>query len=170
MRNRAYDIAFYSVVLLVCILLFYWLKAADDNTMKLLLYPHAKLTELYYNTSMTYVNGVGYSSLDNTFAIGRQCMGSNFIIMMFGMTACLFADYFKGTKKAVWLIATLIGSIVTGILISCIRIIGSIPFVTHPKFAVFHSTIGITLYLFALIASYAVLKKIIRGDLSEKSI
>lgn len=170
MREKMHNIVFYCIVALIGILLFYWLKNADDDIIRILLLPHARLTEIYYNTSLIYINGIGYSSINGTFAIGRKCIGGNFIIMMFGMTSCLFAKHFKDASKLLWLITSLLLSIVVGILISSIRIIGSIPFVTYSKFALLHSGIGISLYFFALTVSYAILKKVFRSEKSEKSI
>lgn len=170
MHEKIHNIVLYFIVALISILLFYWLKNAGDPILKNLLLPHARLTEIYYNTSLVYINGIGYSSINGTFTIGRECMGSNFIIMMFGMTSCLFMKHFKGANKLLWLITSLILSIVIGILISCIRIIGSVPFVAHPKFALLHSGIGISLYFCALTASYTILKKLFRSEKNEKSI
>jgi len=170
MHNKIHNIVFYCLVALIGILLFYWLKNADDHIVKTLLLPHARLTEIYYNTSLVYINGIGYSSINGTFTIGRECMGGNFIIMMFGMTSCLFAKHFKVANKLLWLITSLMLSIVIGILISCIRIIGSVPFVAHPKFALLHSGIGISLYFFALTMIYTILKKLFRSEKIEKSI
>lgn len=170
MSHKIHNSIFYGIVALIGILLFYWLKNADSNIVRILLLPHARLTEIYYNTSLVYINEIGYSSMDGTFAIGRECMGGNFIIMMFGMTSCLFAKHFKGAKKLLWLITSLMLSIVTGILVSCVRIIGSVVFVTHSKFALFHSGIGISLYFFALTMSYMILKKLFGSENSEKSI
>lgn len=170
MHKKILNTAFFCLVALISILLFYWLKNADDYIVRILLLPHARLTEIYYNTSLVYIKEIGYSSINGTFTIGRECMGSNFIIMMFGMTSCLFAKHFNGVNKLLWLIASLMLSIVIGILISCIRIIGSVPFVTHPKFALLHSGIGISLYFCALTASYTILKKLFRSEKNEKSI
>jgi exosortase K len=170
MHDKIHNIVFYCFVALIEILLFYLYKTVNEDILKILLYPHARLTEIYYNISLIYMTGIGYSSTNSAFAIGRACMGGNFIIMMFGMTSCLFSKYFKGTSKVTWLITSFTASVIIGILVSCIRIIGSVPFVAHPKFALFHSSIGISLYFFALTGSYAILKKIFRGDLSEKSV
>jgi exosortase K len=170
MRNKIHSIIFYCLVALICVLLLSWYKTAKDDIIRILLFPHAKLTEIYYNLSFVYVNGIGYSFMDGAFAIGRACMGSNFIVMMFAMNACLFAKHFEGTGKLIWLVASLFGSIVAGVFISCVRIIGSVPFVANPKFALFHSSIGISLYFLALTASYAILKKLIRGEINEESI
>lgn len=169
-NDRMHNMIFYCLAALAAILLAYWFKTAPDNVVKILLYPQARATEIFYHTSLVYLSEVGYSAMDGTFAIGRGCMGSKFIIIMFGMTACMFARYFKGVDKAAWFITCLTGAILVGIIISCIRIIGSVPFAAHPKFALLHSSIGISLYLFALTASYAVLKKLVRGDKCAKNI
>ena len=170
MSHKTLNITYYCFVAFICMLLLYLLKTVSDDVIKILLYPHARLTEIYYNISLVYVKGSGYSSMNGAFSIGRACMGVNFIIMMFGMTACLFVKHFKGANKAVWLIASLVVSIAIGILVSSIRIIGSVPFVANPKFALFHSSIGISLYFFTLTACYTILKKFIRGEKSEESV
>jgi exosortase K len=170
MRDKVHNFVFYCLVALISLLLFYWFKTAKDDIIKILLFPHARLTEIYYNLSFVYIDGIGYSSMNGAFAIGPACMGSNFIVMMFAMNSCLFAKHFKGARKLLWLVANLFGSIIIGILISCIRIIASVPFVANPKFALFHSSIGISLYFLTLTASYAILKKLIRGEKNEENI
>ncbi|MGE4284288.1 MAG: exosortase K [Clostridia bacterium] len=152
---------FYCFVALIGILLTYWFKTAQDDVWELLLYPHARAVEIFYNTPMNYVNGIGYYSIDAVFAIGRECMGYNFIVMMFGMNACMFAKYFKGLHKISWLFISFVGAILIGILISCIRIVGSVPFVTHEKFTLIHSGVGIAFYFFALASTYAIIKNLV---------
>lgn len=170
MSIKVHNAIFYCLAFLIGALLLYWLKNADSNTIRILLLPHARLTEIYYNISLIYIDEIGYSSADGAFAIARECMGSNFIIMMFGMTSCLFASHFIGAKKLLWLITSLLLSIVIGILVSCIRIIGSVAFVTNPKFALLHSGVGISLYFFTLTVSYIILKKVFGSEKSEKAI
>lgn len=164
------NILFYCLAALVGILLYDWFKAASDDIVKILLYPHARLTEIYYNISLTYMKGIGYAAPNGSFAIGRECMGSSFVIMLFGMTVCMFVKYFKGAGKAAWFIISLAGAVLIGVFVSCIRIIGSVPFAAHPKFALFHSGIGISLYFFALTACYTLLNRLFGGDKCEKSI
>jgi exosortase K len=170
MYEKIHNTIFYCIVALISILLFYWLKNADDSIVRILLIPHARLAEIYYNTSLVYINGIGYSSIGGTFSIGRECMGSNFIIMMFGMTSYIFVKHFSGAKKMLWLVTSLVLSIAIGILVSCIRIIGSVPFVTYSRFALLHSGIGISLYLITLTGSYAILKKLFRSEKNEENI
>jgi exosortase K len=170
MNEKIHNIISYCLVALISILLYSWLKNADSNVVRILLLPHARLTEIYYNTSLVYVNELGYTSKNAAFAIGRECMGGNFIIMLFGMTSCVFVQHFKGVKKLLWLAVSLMLSIVIGILVSSIRIIGSVAFVAHAKFALFHSGIGISLYFLTLITSYIILKKLFGSEKGEKSI
>lgn len=170
MGDKAQNIIFYCMVVIVGVLLLSWFNAAQDDTVKVLLYPHAKITEIFYNIPLVYREGVGYSSIDGTFAIGRGCMGSRFMMIMFGMTACMFGSYFKGVKKGAWLVISLIGSVFIGILISIIRIIGSVPFVSHPKFVFFHASIGISIYFLALALGQVLLNKIVRSGKNEENI
>jgi exosortase K len=170
MNEKMQNIISYCLVAFISILLYNWLRNADDNIVRVLLLPHARLTEIYYNTSLIYINEIGYSAESGSFAIGRECMGGNFILMMFGMTSCLFVQHFKGARKLLWIAVSLMLSIIVGILVSCIRIIGSIAFVTHSKFALFHSGIGISLYFLTLIVIYTILKKLFGSEKNEKSI
>ncbi len=170
MSDKVHNLIFYLFVAFVSVFLTYWFNTLQDNVLAILLYPHALITKIFYNIPLVYVAGIGYASIDNTFVIGRECMGSKFIVMLFGMTACMFAKYFKNIMKAIWFIASLSGALSIGILISCIRIIGSIPLVAHPKFPLFHSGIGISLYLLTLTISYAALNTLVRSDPHEKNI
>ena len=169
MSDKIHNIIFYSLVFLVGVSTFYWLKTANDATLKILLQPHARITEIYYNIPLVYKNGVGYLSMDGSFSIGRQCMGSSFTLMMFGMISIMFAQYFRGIYKIAWFATSLLTSILIGIAASCIRIVASVPFIAHPKFALFHSTIGVYLYFLTLMLSYAILNKLIRSNGHEKS-
>lgn len=170
MSDRTHNLIFYCLAALFGIILIYWIDNARDEAMRILLYPHAWITEVFYSISLVYIGGMGYTSADGLFAIGRQCMGSKFVMALFGMNACMFAGCFKGLKKAAWFITSLIGAVFLGILVSIIRIVVSVPLVAHPKFALYHASIGIFLYFLALIASYGFLKKIVRGDNYEENI
>ena len=170
MKDKIQNLIFYCFTALLAISIAYWVKVLPDHTIAVFLYPHAKITEIFYNTSLLYVKGIGYSSIDGTFAIGRECMGIKFIVMLFGMTACMFVKHFKGFQKVLWCMVSLAGAILIGIFISCIRIIGSIPLVSHPKFPLFHSSIGISLYFLALMLSYTLLNRLFRSDHHEKVI
>lgn len=145
---------FPTIVLLISALLFYWLKNTQDNTLRFLLYPHAKAAEIFYNIHLDYFNGEGYVSLELPFAIGPNCLGGKFIVLLFAMLASMFINYFNGINKLVFLIVSFLYSIFVGIFISCMRIISSIPFVLHEKFILIHSVIGISFYFLALVLSY----------------
>ncbi|SFG29448.1 exosortase K [Desulfotomaculum arcticum] len=169
MKDKAQSVLIYFLAVLVGLGLIYGVKTAQDAVLKILLYPHAKAAEMFYNIPLAYTNGIGYSSMDCAFTIGRDCMGSNFVVLMFIMNACMFAKHFNGLYKVLWFITSLIGAAAAGTLISSIRIIGSIPFVTHEKFALLHTGIGISLYFAALAASYISINKLIGGDKHESS-
>lgn len=170
MKDNALNLFFYCLAAIVGVLLFFWFKNADDTTLRLLLLPHAKLTEAYYGVDLFYIEGIGYMSRQGGYAIGRQCMGSSFVLMMFGMTSCMFMAYFKGIKKALWFITSLLLAVCAGVLTSSLRIIGSIPFAAHPEFAIIHSVIGISTYFLTLTASYYALNKLLGSDKIEKAI
>jgi exosortase K len=169
MTDKAKNIIFYFVAVMVGLGLLYGLKTAPDTVLKILLYPHAKAAEIFYNIPLVYTNGSGYSSVDSTFIIGRACMGYHFIVLLFLMNACMFAKRFNGFHKALWFLTCLVGAAAAGVFISCIRIVGSIPFVTHEKFALLHAGIGISLYFAALAASYMAVNQLIGSDDNESS-
>lgn len=169
MKDKVHNILFYFLAVLVGLCLIYGFKTAQDAVLKILLYPHAKAVEIFYNIPLVYTNGIGYSSIGCTFTIGRECMGYHFIVLMFTMNACMFAKHFNGFHKVLWFMISLVGAAAAGVLISSIRIIGSIPFVTHEKFVLLHSGIGISLYFAALAASYISVNKLIGSDRHESS-
>ncbi len=169
MNAKAENIVFCLAAVLLGLSLIYVVKAADNDVLKLLLLPHAKAVEIYYNMPMFYISGIGYSSAGSTFTIGRECMGCNFIVLIFTMNACMFTRYFNGFKKLIWVFTSLVGAAATGILISSIRIIASIPFVNHEKFVLLHSGLGISLYFAALVVSYISLNKLLGSDSHEGS-
>jgi len=95
MRIRRQDLLIYTAAALVCFSLYYWLETTQGAVWKLLLYPHARSVEIFYNLSMTYLEGIGYYSVYPTFAIGSECMGYQFILMMFAMHVCNFTGRFQ---------------------------------------------------------------------------
>jgi len=163
-KDKTHNIIFYCLTAVTAVLLTYWFNNTSDHMLKILLYPQARAVEIFYHTSLVYISGIGYSVLDGTFVIGPGCLGVKFIIILFAMTACMFTQYFKGIYKGLWFITSLMAAVLGGIIISCIRIIGSIPFVNHPKFALLHAGIGISLYFFVLMMCYGALNKLVRGD------
>lgn len=167
MRNKVQNIVFYLLVLLAGVWMIYWAKAAKEDLLIILLYPHARITQLYYNIPLVYAGEAGYLSQDGSFSIGRECMGSSFTVMLFGMIAVTFARCFSGAYKMAWFAASLVTAVFIGVSISCIRIIASVPFINHPKFALFHSAIGISLYFLALVLTYGILNKLIRSNRHE---
>jgi len=168
MKVKRENALFYCLALFIGILLLYWFRNVPDNVLKWLLYPYAKVVEAFYNISTTYISELGYASKNMAFIIGRKCMGHNFIVMLFLMNSCMFAEYFKGISKILWLLASLAGAVFIGVITGCIRIIGSIPFVAHDKFVVIHSGMGIALYFFVLASCYVMINHFFRrGHIEE---
>jgi exosortase K len=131
--------------------------------MRALLWPHAMATEAYYHISLHYQSGVGYVAAGGGFAIGPACMGMNFIVMLFCLMVCAFTRRFRGIRKAAFFMLALAGSVATGVIVSCIRIIGSVPFLSMDQFTAIHSGVGIALYLAALAGSYILVNKATGG-------
>lgn len=161
MSEKRKNIIFYVLAGLIGLMAVHWVKTAQDDMMKILLYPHTAAVMLFYNIPMIYHEGVGYVSIDYTFAIGSACMGSHFMLMLFGMNVCMFVKYFKGFYKGAWFAISFMGAIFIGILMSIIRIISSLPFVAYEKFALVHVGIGVMVYFFALLMCYITAKKLV---------
>ena len=167
LRKHKADIALGALALLVSAGLLAGYGSADDGALRVLLWPHAKATEAFFNTTLYYQSGVGYVSPGGSFAVGPACMGMNFIVMLFCLMVCAFTRRFRGFAKAAFFVLALAGSAAIGVLVSCVRIIGSVPFVSYAKFATLHTGIGIALYLAALIGGYILVNKL-TGGLHEK--
>ncbi len=167
LRTHKADIVLGALALLVGAGLLVWYGTADDAALRVLLWPHAKAAEAFYNTTLIYQSGVGYVSPGGSFAVGSACMGMNFIVMLFCLMVCAFTRRFCGFAKAAFFILALAGSVVVGVFVSGLRIIGSIPFVQYEKFATLHSGIGIALYLAVITGSFILVNKL-TGGLHEK--
>lgn len=167
-KRFAIDIIYSVLAVVISALLLYGFTYASDHVHSILLYPHAKLVEVFYNIDLHFYNGIGYCDANGLFVIGPECMGLRFIVLMFCMHVIMFVKYYTG--KILWFGATLISSVIIGVIVSGLRIIGSIPIVSHEKFTTLHTGIGIALYLFVLIASYMLVKKRIGARYHEKDV
>jgi len=140
----------------------------DDSVLRVLLWPHAKITEAFYNITLPYQNGVGYVALEMDFIIGPACMGIRFIVMLFSMTVCVFVRRFRSYHKIVFFTLSLVGSIVVGVIASCVRIIGSIPLLSSGQFTVTHAGTGVAIYLITLVGIYILINRATGGSVYEK--
>lgn len=154
------DIWAYAVVAAICLGLWLGIDRLPEDCLRFLLFPHAKAVELFYATPLAYVPGLGYAQLSGGFVITKECMGGNFIIMLFAMNACMFMHHFQGAKKAVWAFCCLLFAVLSGVLLSCLRILGTAPFVASARFDIVHVGNGAALYLLAAIMSYFLCKKL----------
>ena len=168
-RIRMTDVAYRLAALVISIAIIMANRSAGDGVFVALLWPYAKATEIFFNLPMFFVSGIGYTANHAAFVIGPSCLGVYFFVMLFLMLCVVFVDRFFGIYKAVWLAASCIGSAVVSLIVSCIRIIGSVPFVTHHKFATMHTAFGAALYFGALIACYVVLNKLLRRKKDEEA-
>ena len=152
---------FLALTISITVLLGY--RKTQDGFLSALLWPHAQVVTALYHVPLSYQPGTGYVAAGNHYAIGSACMGINFIIMLFLLIICVFVNHYSGFWKIVFFITTFVGSVIIGMITSCIRIIGSIPFTTLGQFSTIHTGIGITLYLAALISCYFLTNKITGG-------
>lgn len=157
---------YYIITMLSAWLILTWVKNAPDPVLQIMLYPHKWTAELFYHTSFQYIDGIGYigsigyMAAGSTYAISRECMGYNFMLMLFAMNSCTYVRYFAGFRKLLWLAASLAGAVLAGTFVSMLRILGSIPFSGHPDFYLIHLGIGVTIYLFVLAADYISFNKL----------
>ena len=140
----------------------------DDGTLRVLLWPHAKITEAFYHITLPYQNGVGYVALEKDFVIAPACMGIRFIIMLFCMIVCFFVQRFRGFQKIAFFALSLVGSIAVGIIASCIRIIGSLPLLSSGQYTVIHAGTGVMVYLITLVGIYTLMNRVTGGFIHEK--
>lgn len=159
----------YSLAALLGLGFVYAVHSADPEILEILLYPHAQAAEIYYHLTLNYIDGIGYTSADGAFTIGRECMGYKFMLLMFFMNVLLFTRSFSGFHKALWLFTNIASAYLVGILIGSIRIIAVIPFVNHEKFVPLHSGIGISLYFAVLLADYIAVNKLIERSRHEST-
>jgi exosortase K len=167
LRRHAADIALGALALALGAAMLVGYGRAGDGALRVLLWPHAKATEVFYHISLYYQSGVGYVAAAGGFAIGPACMGMNFIVMLFGLMVCAFTRRFRGIRKSAFFVLALAGSVVAGVIVSCVRIIGSVPFLSFGHFATIHTGVGIALYLAVLAGSYILVNKA-TGGLHEK--
>ena len=162
-RAHAADVAFGALALSLGAAALIWYGAAGDGALRALLWPHAKAAEAFYHATLRYQDGVGYVAADGGFAIGQGCMGMNFIVMLFCLMACAYTRRFRGARKAAFFVLSLAGSAAVGVLVSCIRIIGSVPLLSSSQFTALHAGTGATLYLAALASIYALVGRATGG-------
>jgi len=135
----------------------------DDGALRVLLWPHSKITGAFYNINLPYQNGVGYVSPERGFIIGPDCIGIRFIAMLFCMAVCVFTRRFRGAKKISFFILSFIGSAAVGILANCMRIIGSVPIVSSDRFTTIHAGSGVVIYLLTLVITYMFIDRFTRS-------
>jgi exosortase K len=87
----------------------------------------------------------------------------NFIVMLFCLMVLAFTRRFRGFRKAVFFVLALAGSAIAGVAVSCVRIIGSVPFLSYEKFTTLHTGIGIALYLAVLTGGFFLVNKATGG-------
>ncbi len=149
---------FYFISLLIFIAMMYFSSIMNEKYVQFILRKYADVVELFFNNSHEYVLGIGYVDYNNTYIIGRNCLGINFISLLFGFNSFAFLKYFKGFKKILWIGICFVSSIIIGFIANCSRLISSIPFARYSKFNLIHASIGIAIYLFIIIFIYGILK------------
>ncbi len=170
MYKKIQNISFSVLSILIGIIFMKIIPTLQNNILKVILYPHKIIVELFYNLDLNYVDDLGYYCNYNNFAITLDCMGYRFITLIFIMLICVFISNFKGIKnKFFWSLFSLIISIIIGLIATFIRIIGSVPFVNHSNFVLLHSVSGTTIHLVTLILIYNITKKFLKVELNYES-
>jgi len=157
------DIMLMILAIIIGIATLFHYSSAQDATLRILLWPHAKVVTAIFHITLHYQAGTGYIAAGELFAIGPACMGMNFIVMLFCLLVCVFTCRFHGFSKVTFFLLALVSSVIIGILVSCIRIVGSIPLISLSRFTSVHTGLGIILYLATLLSCYFLTNTIIGG-------
>ena len=148
-------------------------SVATPESLRWVLAGPAWLVGALLDTRFAFEHHVGYVSLDVRTAIVPACAGLNFMIMTFGMLATAFAARFRRpSTRLAWVgasFALAYGStglvntlrITTGILLST----RALPF----DAAMLHRTLGVLVYLGALVALYGAVDRVLTREQKEAS-
>ena len=137
-------------------------RVGPDKAMRYILAPYAKCVELFMNIYMSYIEGVGYSTPGLLFTIGENCSGLNYMAALFGMTGIMFVHKLPENRKLLWVALCAPGSAAVGVVMTALRIIGSIPIVGYARFSTLHAGIGISFYLAGMILCYLAAENVLR--------
>ena len=159
LRPHIFDVLLGALAFALSAAMLFGYDLADDGVLRVLMLPHAKITEAYYHITMPYQNGVGYVAISGDFIISPACMGVRFIVMLFCMVVCVFTRRFRGKDKLVFFSLSLVGSVIIGILASCVRIISSVPLVLSGQFVALHAGTGVVIYLLTLVGIYVLINR-----------
>jgi exosortase K len=161
-RKISVDLVFYLACIAIAAAVLVAAKNPSDAALKVILTPYAKAVEVFYNIKMTYTNGIGYSAPGLAFAIGESCMGVNYMAVVFCMMACMFLHRFRRFWKLLWMLLWIPGAAAVSVVMTCLRIVGSVPIVSHPMFSTLHAGIGISFYLAGMGVCYMAANAIFR--------
>jgi exosortase K len=81
---------------------------------------------------------------------------------LFGMTGIMFVHKLPDNRKLLWVALCAPGSVAVGVIMTALRIIGSIPIVGYSRFSTLHAGIGISFYLAGMILCYLAAENILR--------
>ena len=166
-RINIFDVALGVIALALGVVILIGFESLGDDAVRVLLRPHAMITEAFYGSALLYQHGVGYVAPGGGFIIGPACMGVRFIVMLFCMTVCSFTARCHGLRKIIFFALSFAGSVVAGVAASCIRIVGSVSAVASGRFAALHAGTGIAVYLAVLVAVYILIDRLTGSNLSH---
>jgi len=168
-KNMRISAIYMVLAIALGVLVLAWFGAADESVVAVMLRPYAYAVHVMYNIDTVFISGVGYVAANGSFAIGRACMGLRFTTMLFSMLVCLFTHRFHGLHKTIWFVCTLVASVLVGLFITSLRILGSIPFASFKAFVPLHTAIGAAFYILAIIGCYFAAKKLTGAIYNEKA-
>ena len=158
------NIPYYLVSVLIAAICPASAEMLSDNAFRLLLWPHAVATGVFYNVEMHYIDQQGYVASGLPMRIGSQCSGIGFMCLMFVMLSCMFVHRFSNGRKWIWLVVSAFGSVIGGTLLTSLRIVGSIPLLGNDRFAMYHAGVGICIYTLGLIIIYNAADRLSQRD------
>jgi len=152
---------------LACIFgLKYFHSTTDTDSLAFILFPIAKLVEIFTQASANYLPTQGYFFEEINILIDKSCCGMNFWIMSWSMAGIIGLQYFKRLSHQVGLLfSSAILTYFLTIWANTSRIVGAIAF--HQYFppdsvfngSTFHSMQGAFTYLLYLTLFYLLLQK-----------
>lgn len=160
--------ASYLTYLCIIIIVIYLLKIITNQYEKQLLLFYKNIVELFFNNKHLYDPKIGFVEASGTYIIGKECLGLNFIFLMFITFSIAIYKYLKGFLIILGSVLSLIAAFILGSFSNIVRLLGSIYFVSWEKFELIHTTIGITINLFVLTISYIFIEWILKNNFSNK--
>ena len=145
---------YYAAVAILTVGAYYFLNTLGDGAVKALLDFYKTVIELFFNNALYYDQWLGrYVSgyYNSYYAIGKECLGLNVIVLLFGVCGVLSVKALRGRKRIPGIIASAAAAVVAGVGANILRLLSSIYFISFVRFELIHALLGVVIYLTVLI-------------------